>query len=345
MKRSIYFLAFLFSCFQTKSQTQSVGFGTGATLYFGDLGNEKYVPLSEINHGFSLSLKQDLNHRGSTGKFPFAIEAQAEWLRIGYDETRALLFNGTSGTDLRNFRRGLNFKNDLIGVNAEFVWTISPWSNRPISDYGLAMYFFVGTGLYYSDPRADLFRGSIDPANRYYYWDDGTLRDEPRNTEISDVVQRDGQYETHLRQWFTEGESATKQPGRRKQYSWLQMGFPHGGGFKFGLSNTLTLQYEFAFYDFPFTDYIDDVSSRYATIAEIESNFPNDPEKQVLAKYITDPSGWGSDGVNGSSSSRRGNWRKFDWVYFMNLQLFFTSQVKVRSYHAKHHRTWGNPKI
>lgn len=339
MKRFfITVLFFLFLLVKSYSQTGwQWGFGAGTTLYFGDLGNEQYVPFSGTHYGCSFSLRHDLK-TGTyhpSGNEPFAFVVRADWLRIGYDETKPLIFNSKSGEELRNFRRGLNFRNDLIGINAQITWTIYARKIFPLWQHRFALYFFIGPGIYYSDPHADLFRGDINIINRYYYWHDGTLRDAPESPGAGNEVQHDDRYETDLRDWFTEGQSASPQPGRQKEYGLFQIGFPHGGGIKYGISRNLMFQWELCFYDFPFSDYIDDVSNRYATYEEIANNFPGDNQSQTLAKYITDPSGWGSDGENGKASSPRGNPKKFDWVNYMNFQLFFTPQVKAKSYKAK----------
>jgi len=136
MKHSLYTLALLFCFLDCQSQT-SFGFGYGRTMYFGDLGNEKYAPLSEVHHGMSISLKQELNLNRNiiSHDAPFAIQAQAEWLRIGYDETQPINFGKVSGTDLRNYRRGLNFRNDLIGFNLQFIYTIYFWRIQPLSQH------------------------------------------------------------------------------------------------------------------------------------------------------------------------------------------------------------------
>src|SRR6185295_2948034 len=115
MKMPLFTTAFLFLlCLKSFSQTGwQWGFGAGSTVYFGDLGNEKYIPISGTHYGAHFLLKHDLKAATGTlsGNAPFAIVVHTDWLRIGYDETHPLIFNAASGTELRNFRRGLNFRN------------------------------------------------------------------------------------------------------------------------------------------------------------------------------------------------------------------------------------------
>lgn len=315
----------------------------GNTLYFGDLGNERHFPFSEVHHGLlaGISYAFPASHGRAS---MFAAEANVAYLRIGYDETKPLLLGNISGTELRNFRRGLNFRNDLKGVEGRVVFTLPPFRNRPDYKQRLALYFFAGAALFHSNPKADLFRGPIHPANRYYYWNDGTLRDAPESDGQANVVMRDGDYETTLREWYTEGQSPYRIAGQRRMYRLWQPGFPHGGGFRLYTGRFSSMALEMTFYDFFFTDYLDDASHRYATWDEIARNFPGDELRQTLARYITDPSGWGSDGYNGPYSSPRGNPKKFDWVYFMNLRysvdLF---QPTAKSYKGRSRKAKGCP--
>ena len=44
------------------------------------------------------------------------------------------------------------------------------------------MFFYAGVGVYYAEPKADLFQGAVDINNRYYFWNDGTTRDAPESS-------------------------------------------------------------------------------------------------------------------------------------------------------------------
>ncbi|MFI5134405.1 MAG: hypothetical protein ACHQD9_01000 [Chitinophagales bacterium] len=334
----------LLFCLRASSQPSWECFGGGGTtVFFSDLGNEAVIPVSSMHYGASVGVKKNLFLKGPRVEKTslFAVSAQVNWLRVGYDETKPL-WNGKSGNELPNFYRGLNVRNDLLGVEMRLIYNFEPWGHKPFSTHKFSLYFFGGPGVFYSNPRADLFRGSIDISNRYYYWTDGTLRDAPQSGGEGNVVKRDGKYETVLRDWFTEGQTNNPLPGQSKQYGLFQIGFPHGGGIKQQLGPNSYALLEACFFDFPFTDYLDDCSNRYATYDEIAANFPNDQVKQELAKYITDPSGFGSDGENGVKSSPRGNPKKFDWINYMNLQFSFGIDKKgVKSFNQRSKR--GGP--
>jgi hypothetical protein len=48
------------------------------------------------------------------------------------------------------------------------------------------------------------------------------------------------------------------------------------------------------------------VSDRYATYAEIGQVYP-DSAQQYMARYVSDPTGWGTNGKESLFTSRRGN--------------------------------------
>jgi hypothetical protein len=79
---------------------------------------------------------------------------------------------------------------------------------------------------------------------------------------------------------------------------------------------------EVGYYKF-LTDYLDDVSEAYATYKEIEQQFPNDPIKQELAKYISDPTGKGTDGYVDAFTSRRGNPGITDSYSFISMEIAY----------------------
>jgi hypothetical protein len=101
------------------------------------------------------------------------------------------------------------------------------------------------------------------------------------------------------------------------------------------MSRTITLSAEFAVYYF-LTDYLDDVSSRYATSSEIEKNFPNDPVKQELATYISDPTGRGTDGtLLTPPTSRRGNPKYSDMYTYISLEVAYHFQLSFKEIYGR----------
>jgi hypothetical protein len=103
-----------------------------------------------------------------------------------------------------------------------------------------------------------------------------------------------------------------------KQYSNVNIGFPFGAGVRYFYRNIWTFSAELNYYYF-LTDYLDDVSDRYATYEELKSSFPGNEEFE-LAKYISDPSGKGTNGVV-MNASIRGNPDKNDSFTYVSLEV------------------------
>ena len=140
-------------------------------------------------------------------------------------------------------------------------------------------------------------------------------------TGHGNVIKKDGKFETNLDEWRTEGQGYSSELGQKRPYNLMHIGFPMGLGWRWGLSKNLSLSAELSYIKFV-TDYLDDVSQRYATYEEIQANFP-DPEKQKLAKYISDPTGKGTDGFEGPQTSKRGNSHKTDGFAYLSLEVSY----------------------
>ncbi len=325
MKKNLLFLIGLLSIisFPVRSQqTMDFGIASGITNYFGDLGNDEFFQASSTRPGMAITVRNIIQPKAITGNqySNFNIEARLSWHRIGYDETRSI--GPRSGFELRNYGRGLSFRTDIIGLSSHISYTYYPNKRMPLSKQGAAIFFFTGVGIYYADPKADLFTGSIDLDHRYYYWRDGTTRDHPQSDGFGNVIEKDGKYETHLRDWRTEGQGASNEGNAKNKYSPWQIGIPAGMGFRFGITPLITYSLEFGYYHF-LSDYLDDVSTSYATYDEIEQNYPGDINQQELAKYISDPTGYGTNGYVGAATSQRGNPKLKDSYTFINMEVAY----------------------
>lgn len=322
-KLYLLFAAFLSVASVEAQQSLDIGLAAGTTNYFGDLGNDEFLQKSSMSPGIALTVRNIIAPKAITGmKYaPFNVEARLSWHRIQYDETMPV--NDKSGIELRNYGRGLNFRNDLFGFSSHFSYTYYPNRRLPLHKQSLALFAYTGIGIYYGRPKADLFNGSIDISNRYHYWTDGTIRDAAQTTGNGNIIEKDGEYETDLMDWRTEGQGSYDEFNPTdKMYSPWHIGVPIAAGFRYGLNKNITLSLEFGYYKF-FTDYLDDASDAYATYKQIEQQFPNDPVKQELAQYISDPTGWGTDGFVGPQTSRRGNPNLNDSYSFINFEFAY----------------------
>jgi hypothetical protein len=242
--------------------------------------------------------------------------------------------NGKSGTELRNYLRGLSFRNDLFGTMVNFTYT--HYTNRflPLSKQKFCYFLLAGVGVFYGQPKADLFHGDVNLANRYYYWNDGSIHDVDQTSgKQGNIIKKDGIYETNLHDWRTEGEGVNVEENNTKPYHLVNIGFPLGMGVRYGLSKVITVSAEFDYYFF-LTDYLDDVSDRYATYNELQSAFP-DPTQYELAKYISDPTGKGTNGAIGSGTSPRGNPKMKDTFTFFGLEVAYKFTVKEKGVYGQ----------
>jgi hypothetical protein len=332
MKKILFCSILVLTCvFQAFSQRQfEVGFSAGITNYFGDLGNDDLVQTTSTRPGMAVTFRNFLGKPKYGYEYhPFNVEARFSWHRIGYDETKPI--GGRKGYQLRNYGRGIGFRTDVLGTSVHVTYTLYADRRKNLSQQHAALFLFTGAGLYYAQPKADLFRGSVDPDNRYFFWNDGTIRDQPESTGRGNIIEKDGTYETNLKDWHTEGQGSKGEMSRKKEYSYLHFGIPFGMGIRYGLGKKTTLSLEFGYYKF-LTDYLDDVHNSYLTYDEINYLYPNNPEKQELAKYISDPTGRGTIGYPGPATSARGNPETNDGYSFINLEIAYTFSFDPRKW-------------
>jgi hypothetical protein len=331
MKKFLLFIPALFLGFNPVFSQHSfeMGFSGGVTNYFGDLGNEAWLQPSSTRAGAAVTFRNFLGTSGFAGNMyrPLSMEIRLSWNRLEYDETKPI--GNREGFELRNYGRGIGFRNDLFGTAMHVTYTFYANPRLPLYKQHAAFFLFTGVGAYYGRPKADLFRGSIDMANRYYFWPDGTIRDAAYEGSANgaNVIEKDGVYETDLAEWKTEGNGYKGESAKKSIYKFVNVGIPLGFGMRYGLSKKLTLSTEFGYYMF-FTDFLDDVSDEYPTFDEINSNFPNDPVKQALALYISDPTGFGNGGYPGPATSRRGNPGKNDGFSYVNIELAYKFEFR-----------------
>ena len=287
-------------------RTADIGLSGGVVNYVGDLANEKTIPFSSANVGSALTIRNFINNPKNSGVQYRKLDLQVKlsWHRLQYDETSPI--GNKKGTDLRNYLRGINFRNDLFGTELGLTYNIIPNRSARLMKPTINFYFMAGVGVFYGKPKADLFRGSVDINNRYFFWNDGTVRDVAENSgSAGHIVKKDGVYETDLSKWKTEGQGFSKEIATQPSYSNWNIGIPMAVGIRYLYNKMLTLSAEFSYYYF-LTDYLDDVSNRYATYEELQNSF-SDPKKLELAKYISDPTGRGTNGYIGKATSPRGN--------------------------------------
>ena len=314
----------LFAVATSGQRNVEIGLAQGVTTYFGDLGNEEgAIQWGSIRPGMAVTFRDFLTNRKRYITRAVTMEGRFSWHRIGYNEADPV--GGLSGMDLRNYRRGLNFRTDLYGLSVHAVLNAYREPYQPLFKQKFFAYFYIGLGVFYGRPKADLFRGEVDPANRYYFWEDGTVRNAPRGTPESDaaVIEQDGKPETDLFSWITEGSTAAGEGTVIDRLSPWHIGIPMGMGVRYMVTRKLSIGMEFSYYSF-FTDQLDGVSDRYASYTELEDVYSGDVRAEELARYISDPTGWGTTGeIDDPRTSVRGNPALPDGFSYLNLEVSY----------------------
>lgn len=298
-----------------------VGVATGVDHFSGDLGNwTGPVQWNGIRPAMSITFRDYLNNPKRYVTRALTTETRFSWHRLGYNEAEPT--GGKSGEELRNYHRGLNFRNDLFGISQHLVLNMYREPFQPLYQQKFFAFSFIGLGIFYGRPKGDLFHGSQDLSNRYYAWADGTIRNAPRGTENAAVIGQDGTYETDLYSWVTEGTGGGMEGhALAKVPSPWHVGVPIGFGMRYMVSRELSVGMEFSYYMF-FTDMLDAVSDRYATYDEIAKVYP-DSTSQYMARYISDPTGWGTDGKESLFTSRRGNPGLPDSFSYFSIEISY----------------------
>ena len=231
-----------------------VGINIGPSFFLGDLGGNRGVGkrfIKDVN--FSLT---------NIMKGAFIAVYPNEWLgiraaaQIGKLEGKDDIINTKGRAELYRKQRNLDFRTNIS--EAYLAAEIYPLMllNSGNEDYKprLRPYGVIGFGVYHFNPQGSLTDGN---GNKTWYY---------------------------LRPLHTEGEGFPEYPDR-KEYSLTQINIPMGGGFKYYVSDRVTISLEILLRK-SLTDYIDDVSTNY-----IDPNLFDkylSPQNAIIARKISD---------------------------------------------------------
>lgn len=205
----------------------TIGLGTGAFTFFGDLYKKHAQPFATSRTAFELSLTQTINH--------------------GLNISFYTLF-GKLGANERLGFRNENFESEirLGGIQLYYDFKhlvpahhfVRPWISTGIEGFE----FLSKTDL--KDKNGET----------YHYWSDGTIRNKAEDAFDSKTAKRlyrDYEYETDIRELNADGK------GKYPERSWA---IPIGAGVLFHISEKVQLKLGTTFH-FSFTDEIDGISS------------------------------------------------------------------------------------
>jgi opacity protein-like surface antigen len=208
-----------------------IGLNFGPTFFLGDLGGKV---------GKGTTFIKDLNYQFTKlMKGAFVAVYPNEWMGVRlaaqytYVEGNDSVISTHGVDELWRKQRNLDFKSDIWEVYTALEFFPLQYIRRDDYDYDprFRPYVFAGVGMFHFNPQ-------------------GSLRDQNGNVTWHD-----------LQPLHMEGQGFAEYPDR-KNYKLTQMNLPYGAGFKYLVSGNMNIGFELL-YRKTFTDYIDDVSTRY----------------------------------------------------------------------------------
>ena len=208
----------------------------GILNFRGDVNNSLITPLSgHAGAMVNVATFIDRKHRHFVANFNFL--------------TGRLSSSEYSTSDLS---RNLNFETSLyvFGANVEYrfghLFSVRSFV-RP--------YLLAGVETVSFSSKGDLLDASGDP---YFYWNDGSIRDQAQSAGDGNLLYRDYHYETDLRQ-------RERDEFGLGNYSEHSLAFPVGAGLMFRISKRTSFSLG-ATYHFTLSDYMDNVASEGTSI-------------------------------------------------------------------------------
>ena len=278
------------------------GLNFGPTFFLGDLGGHA---------GYGTKFIKDVNlPLTKLMKGAFVSVYPNDWLGIRvagqytYVEGRDDIINTKGGNELWRKQRNLDFKSNMWeAYTAVEIYPTMLFKKYDDYDPLIKPYVFLGVGVFHFDPM-----GSLTDANGNTTW-------------------------YKLQPLHTEGEGFPQYPDR-KPYKLTQVNIPLGGGLKIRLSDRVNTGLELL-YRKTFTDYIDDVSTKYIDPNYFYTNLS--PADAAIAAKIADKTvGIVTPGVNRyPPGTQRGNSNNMD-AYFsflvkLGVRFGYSSSEERRS--------------
>jgi hypothetical protein len=267
------------------------GFNFGPSFFLGDLGG---------NQGIGTKFIKDINPevtKMQKGIYCTYYPNDVIGLRLSYQSTFVAgddnLIKTNGRYETKRKERRLDFRSKIQEFNAviEFYPTML-FRNRNDFEYQIPKfqpYGFIGLGIFHFDPEGSL--PNPDGSKSWY----------------------------KLHELRTEGQGMAEYPDR-KPYQLTQMNVPMGFGLRVNVNEAISTSLE-CNYRATFTDYIDDVSTKY--IDPINFDKYLSPEKADIAWQIHDKSMmFGTSNPNRySPGSQRGNPKNTDSYFSFLFKL------------------------
>jgi len=278
-----------------------IGVYGGVMSYYGDLSHELIEPNRKLINisdnldylSYGLSLERRLSNAFSFGLIYTDGQFVANDRKINWD--------GELQTAHPRFERSLNARTEIQDVSAYFTYHFDNGDLLGIRSI-VSPYLKAGLGLTQFGVYGDLFYGPKQQ-QRYYYWDDNTIRGQPPESPGAMVIEQDGEFETRLDGLQTEGVDYDTRV--------LSAGAALGLKFHLGRFN-INLESHWRWVS---TDYLDDVSGDFPT------SYNSD-----LQRYASNPAG--IEGPQRGSNSERN-----DIYAFTSISLHYNFARKEGDFH------------
>lgn len=273
---------------EAEQNTTEFGFTVGPMVFLGDLGGHA---------GKGTTFIKDYNMNTTKlafGAFYAAYPAQYLGFRFSLNYGSIEGSDGdikpAGGDEETRLGRGLDFRSKIIegSVMAELYPTVLLEDDPDDVAGRLRPYGVLGLGLFHFNPQGS-YR---DPNTGDTYWVD-------------------------LQPLHTEGQGFPEYPDR-KNYKLTQLNIPMGVGIKYFLSDNVNLSFEII-HRKTFTDYIDDVSTRYIDPSLFYKYLS--PTQAAIAVAMSNKSTGGYSNKSYTTGDKRGDPSQND--------AYFTAQFKL----------------
>ena len=289
------------------AQKSAVGISVGPTLFFGDLGGA-----NAIGRPLFFDLERSLIKPVGSLLYPyqlnsrFGFEVMGSYTSIAGDD-KLLQPRSVFSPEWYRWYRNLSFHTNLWDVQVHGEYYLLRYKPGSLKDRW-GPYIMLGVGMFHFNPKTEYNGTTIE-----------------------------------LKPLHTEGEGF---PGSDvKNYSLYQPCIPAGVGILYNVTSDLSIGFEYNDIS-TFTDYIDDVSTKYVSQADFNSYFSNDPSTAALAYEVSkrsdeiDPEGIYSYVT--APGEQRGDYTDKDEYIFMQFSVHYTlGQHHIRPKNQMKCMKWG----
>jgi hypothetical protein len=216
---------------EEEKNTTEIGVTVGPMVFLGDLGGHAGKGTTFLKDYNMAETKLSIG--GYFTAYPMPWLGLRLSLNYGTIQGSDADIKEKGGDEDTRYNRNLNFRSTILEGTGmiEFYPTVFLEDDPEDVTGRLRPYGVLGLGMFHFNPQ-----GSYHAPNGDTYWVD-------------------------LRPLHTEGEGFAEYPDR-KEYSLTQMNIPMGAGIKYYLSDNVNISFEII-HRKTFTDYIDDVSTKY----------------------------------------------------------------------------------